>query len=116
MPPPQQYHTRDRSRDPLPQTQSYQAPPPTPQNSRGNRNTPQDNQSQVRDRSRSPLASVSRAPISQGYDNNRVGPPSSNPRPNPSVQQPAPTGNQDLSDRDVQRIAEAFMQRFKDTH
>ena len=113
MPPPQEYHTRDRSRDPLPQTQSYQAPPPTPSNNRGNRNTPQDTQSQARDRSRSPLASVSRPPISQGYDNNRVGPPSNNPRPNPSAQPPAPTGDQDLSDRDVQRIAEAFMQRFK---
>ena len=109
-PPPPRYDNRDRSRDPLP---SQQYSPPNPVHGVPHREgvNPSD-EGRGRDRSRSPLEAVSRPSVAQGYDNNRVGPPTNNPRPNPVPQPSTSRDTQSLSDRDVESIANAFMQRF----
>ena len=103
QPTPQEYYTRDRSLETQgPSTSGYTAP---------QRNPSQETVVASRARSRSPLANVPVVDTVGHYDNNRVGPPT-----RPRTQPPAPSqprGNPDLSDRDVERIAAAFMTKFR---
>ena len=97
-----QYHqTRDRSQD---------RSAPYPYQDSGNRtNTPsQQNVALNRARSRSPLANVPVIDTIGHYDNNRVGPPVNRPTPNN-----ASSDNHSLTDRDVERIGNAFMSQFR---